>query len=104
MVLRIDNFNTKRITINFYYNNKWYNHVKLADIGLTTKCHQRVSKKGQLTLYNVLMLFSLVGAFQVDSKHYKLIANIIEKEDIVAYEVTEMIEEIGVSYDDDLPF
>lgn len=104
MVLRIDNFNKNRITINFLYNETWYEYIKLTDIELTRRYYDRVNENGHLTLHDVLVIFSLAGAFGFDGKHYKLIANIIEKQDIAVSEVAVTIQGIEWDYDDDLPF
>lgn len=70
----------KRLKASILYNNEWYNNLIITDLDFIDKYYDEVrsSYDQSINLNNVLVTISLGEPNPKDSKHYKLIASVIE--------------------------
>ncbi|ENZ02484.1 hypothetical protein HMPREF1092_01719 [Clostridium thermobutyricum] len=82
--LWIDRFKPHRITANFFHNGHEYSFIKITDHSLTQKYHEKVLKSSPrpFILNNAILVMSLASDYKGIGEHYKIVANIIEEDNL----------------------
>lgn len=83
-IVKVKKKNYNTLWANIRYNNIWYNNLTITDTSFTSKFYENISNDYNGTnFYDFKLVISLGEEF--NGYHYKLIASIIEPDNILAF-------------------
>lgn len=76
-------YHKRRLKASIFYNDKWYNNLIITDLEFIDKYYDEVknSYDQSINLRNIIVTMSLGDVNPKDSKHYKLVASVIEMDE-----------------------